>query len=122
MFSMKSVSAATGAMMLIALAANAQEPSKPDAEQPGSMNQMSMGMMHECMQHCQAMSGSMQELRSAVEQARESGDPEQMRAALDQVHAHMSGMQEQMGGCMQMMQRSDHGRMDHGHEGKPDQE
>jgi hypothetical protein len=36
-----------------------------------------------------------------------------MRAALDQVHAHMSGMQEEMGGCMQMMQDGDHGQMDH---------
>ena len=99
--------------MLIALAGNTQEPAGRPAAQPDSMHQMSMGMMRQCMSHSQAMSGQMQELRSTVEQARESADPEQMRAALDQVHAHISGMQEEMGGCMQMMQHGDHGQMDH---------
>lgn len=107
------VSSAGAVLMLISLAGNAQESTDRQAEQPHSMNRMSMKMMHDCMSHCQAMSGSMQELRSTVEEARESNDPEQMRAALEQVTEHMPEMQGKMGGCMQMKKQGKDGPMEH---------
>jgi hypothetical protein len=64
--------AAGAILMFAALAGNTQEPAARQAAQPDSMHQMSMGMMRQCMSHCHAMSGQMQELRSTVEQARES--------------------------------------------------
>lgn len=115
MTTMKRVSAIAGAsLMLVMLASQAQEPRSRQAEQQESANQMPMQMMHECMGHCQAMSGSMQKLRATVEQARKSNDPAQMRAALDKVQTHMSSTEEHMNGCMQMMDRNDHGAADHG--------
>lgn len=106
-------SATAGAsLMLIALASTAQEPPSRETEQSRSTNEMPMKMMHECMGHCQAMSGSMEKLKSTVEQARKSNDPAQMRAALDQVQTHISGMNGKMGGCMQMMD-GERGKMDH---------
>lgn len=110
----RAAAATSASLMFLALASTAREPRSREMEQSRSTNEMPMKMMHECMGHCQAMSGSMKKLKTTVEQARKSNDPAKMRAALDQVQTHMSGMDEQMNGCMQMMDRDGRGAMGHG--------
>lgn len=90
------------ALVLTALAA-AQQSDAPPTTQPG--DKMSMGsMMKQCMQHCQTTSKSIDQASKAIEEARNSNDPAQMKEALGQAQKQLAGMKEHMSGCMDMMQ------------------
>lgn len=61
-------------------------------------------MMGACMQRHQAMMQSIDQLNATLEQARRSGDPTRMRAAIDQTQRLLAEMKANMNACQQMMQ------------------
>ena len=60
-------------------------------------------MMDRCDRHCEETAESVEELSAKVEQAKQSNDPKEMRAALDQVQRHLGEMNDHMKGCRSMM-------------------
>lgn len=75
----------------------AQQPASPG--QPQSMDDMRQG----CRTHCQATTTSIDQLTKQIEEARQSNDPAQMRAALDAAQKPLTEMKDHMGMCMNMM-------------------
>ena len=87
---------ASTALAVTALAA------APPASQPTT--KMSMGdMMKQCMGNCQAVSKSIDDTSKAIDEARNSNDPEKMKAALDQAQKQLAQMRQHMSTCMDMM-------------------
>ena len=84
----------------------AQQPASPG--QPKSMDDM----MKECRTHCQATTASIDQLTKRMEEAKQSNDPGQMRAALDEAQKPLTEMKDHMTECRNMM-----GMMEHMHGG-----
>ena len=81
------------------------------AEQPPAGQQQSLNdMMKECRTHCQATTTSIDQLTKQMEEAKQSNDPGQMRAALDEAQKPLAKMKDHMTGCRNMM-----GMMEHMH-------
>ena len=101
---------------LAAVLATGQEASpKPQDRQSGGMKMGGM-MTQECRKHCREITGSMSKLSQVIEEAKKSGDPAKMRAALDQVEKQHAGMDQHMSMCMRAMDNID--KMHGGMEGK----
>src|SRR2546426_6182561 len=60
-------------------------------------------MIEECRTHCQATTTSIDQLTKRMEEAKQSNDPVQMRAALDEAQKPLTDMREHMAMCMNMM-------------------
>lgn len=75
------------------------------AEQPAPLGQTKSmdDMMKECRTHCQTTTASIDQLTTKMEAAKQSNDPAQMRAALDEAQKPLTEMKEHMTGCMGMM-------------------
>src|SRR5713226_1695137 len=87
----------------------AQQPSGQGSQQPPqkgemkSMGSMSMdGMMKECSEHHQAVTKSIDQTSKAMEGAKQSNDPAQMRAAIDQAQKQLGEMKDHMAMCGNM--------------------
>lgn len=94
---------AFGAALILGVSVFAQTAEKP--EQPKKDNQMmSMDdMMKGCKDHCQKTMTSIDETTTTMAQARQSNDPAQMRAALEQGEKALGEMKDHMSMCMNMM-------------------
>lgn len=74
------------------------------AQQPMSGQTKSMDdMMKECQTHCQATTTSIDQLTKRMDEAKQSNDPAQMRAALDEVQKPLTEMKDHITTCMNMM-------------------
>ena len=75
------------------------------AQQPAPSGQMKSmdDMMKECGTHCQATTTSIDQLTTKMEAAKQSNDPAQMRAALEEAQKPLTEMKDHMTGCMNMM-------------------
>jgi YHS domain-containing protein len=88
------------AAALLAAAVWAQQgQSSPEHEKSMSMTEM----MKNCRQHCESTSKSLEEMESMMNDAKESNDPAEMRAAMARMQKSMAEMKEHMDGCMRMM-------------------
>jgi hypothetical protein len=80
-----------------------------------SMGNMSMdGMMKECSEHHQAVTKSLDQTSKTLEGAKQSNDPDKMRAAIDEAQKQLADMKEHMtmcGNMMNMMQKMQGGMM-----------
>ena len=80
-----------------------------------SMGNMSMdGMMKECSEHHQAVTKSLDQTSKTLEGAKQSNDPDKMRAAIDQAQKQLADMKDHMtmcGNMMNMMQKMQGGMM-----------
>ena len=89
---------------LAGLGLAAQQPAQPGGAQPQTGGQTDMSsMMTQCQQHHQAMDASLDQVLTAVREARQSNDPSRMRAALDQVETSLAGMRQRVSVCTTMM-------------------
>jgi hypothetical protein len=74
-----------------------------------SMGNMSMdGMMKECSEHHQAVTKSLDQTSKTLEGAKQSNDPDKMRAAIDEAQKQLADMKDHMtmcGNMMNMMQK-----------------
>src|SRR5882724_7117602 len=66
-------------------------------------------MIKECRTHCQVTTTSIDQLTKRMETAKQSNDPVQMRAALDEAQKPLTDMKDHMAMCMNMMSMM-HGR------------
>lgn len=100
---------AIGAALLLGGSALAQQEQqqKPPVTQSKPqmpMGDMSMdGMMKGCREHCQQTSASIDRMMKTMDEAKQSNDPEKMRAALDHAQQPLADMQQHMKMCMKMM-------------------
>jgi hypothetical protein len=85
-----------GTLVFSALVA-AQQPASPGQSQ--SMDDMMRG----CRTHCQATTTSIDQLMKQMDEAKQSNDPAQMRAALDEAQKPLTEMKDHMTMCMNMM-------------------
>ena len=70
----------------------------------GASAHISMGqLMKDCMQHQQAAMQSIDQMNTTMERAKQSNDPAEMRAALEQSQKHLMEMKEHMTMCGNMM-------------------
>jgi hypothetical protein len=80
-----------------------------------SMGNMSMeGMMKECSEHHQAVTKSLDQTSKTLEGAKQSNDPDKMRAAIDQAQKQIADIKDHMtmcGNMMNMMQKMQGGMM-----------
>ena len=80
-----------------------------------SMGNMSMdGMMKECSEHHQAVTKSLDQTSKTLEGAKQSNDPDKMRAAIDEAQKQLADMKDHMtmcGNMMNMMQKMQGGMM-----------
>jgi len=120
----KIVNTAIASTVVIFLASGflaAQQPSSQQEKQPSqngemkSMGNMSMeGMMKECSEHHQAVTKSLDQTSKTLEGAKQSNDPDKMRAAIDQAQKQLADMKDHMtmcGNMMNMMQKMQGGMM-----------
>ena len=120
----KIVNTAIASTVVIFLASGflaAQQPSSQQEKQPSqkgemkSMGNMSMeGMMKECSEHHQAVTKSLDQTSKTLEGAKQSNDPDKMRAAIDQAQKQLADMKDHMAMCgnmMNMMQKMQGGMM-----------
>ena len=95
------------------LSAQQQQPSQKGEMK--SMGNMSMdGMMKECSEHHQAVTGSLDQTSKTLEGAKQSNDPAKMRAAIDEAQKQLADMKDHMTKCgnmMNMMQKMQGGMM-----------
>jgi vancomycin resistance protein YoaR len=113
--------ASTVVMMLASGFLSAQQASGQQEKQPSqksemkSMGNMSMeGMMKECSEHHQAVTKSLDQTSKTLEGAKQSNDPDKMRAAIDQAQKQLADMKDHMTMCsnmMNMMQKMQGGMM-----------
>lgn len=99
---------ALGAALLLGASAFAQQQSKPANQSQQATNQggqaMKMDdMMKSCREHCQSTMTSISQTQATMAQARQSNDPAQMRAALEQGDKSLTEMNNHMSMCMSMM-------------------
>jgi hypothetical protein len=99
------VPSVTGIFLTLILAgyqAGGQEPSHKSEMK--SMGDMSMDeMMKQCKEHHQSTMKSIDQMTKMMDGARQSNDPEKMRAALDQSQRQLAKMKEHMAMCENMM-------------------
>ena len=120
----KIVNTAIASTVVIILASgflSAQQPPRQQEKQPSqkgemkSMGNMSMdGMMKECSEHHQAVTKSLDQTSKTLEGAKQSNDPDKMRAAIDQAQKQLADMKDHMTTCgnmMNMMQKMQGGMM-----------
>ena len=120
----KIVNTAIASTVVIILASgflSAQQASGQQEKQPSqksemkSMGNMSMeGMMKECSEHHQAVTKSLDQTSKTLEGAKQSNDPDKMRAAIDQAQKQLADMKDHMtmcGNMMNMMQKMQGGMM-----------
>jgi hypothetical protein len=115
------VIASTVVMILASGFLSAQQASGQQEKQPSeksemkSMGNMSMeGMMKECSEHHQAVTKSLDQTSKTLEGAKQSNDPDKMRAAIDQAQKQLADMKDHMtmcGNMMNMMQKMQGGMM-----------
>jgi vancomycin resistance protein YoaR len=113
--------ASTVVMILASGFLSAQQASGQQEKQPSqksemkSMGNMSMeGMMKECSEHHQAVTKSLDQTSKTLEGAKQSNDPDKMRAAIDQAQKQLADMKDHMTMCsnmMNMMQKMQGGMM-----------
>ena len=113
--------ASTVVMILASGFLSAQQASGQQEKQPSqkgemkSMGNMSMeGMMKECSEHHQAVTKSLDQTSKTLEGAKQSNDPDKMRAAIDQAQKQLADMKDHMtmcGNMMNMMQKMQGGMM-----------
>jgi len=99
----------------------AQQPPSQQEKQPSqkgemkSMGNMSMNrMMKECSEHHQAVTKSLNQTSKTLEGAKQSNDPDKMRAAIDQAQKQLVDLKDHMTTCgnmMNMMQKMQGGMM-----------
>ena len=94
---------ALGAALLLGASALAQQ--QPQTAKPQPMDKMmSMDhMMKGCREHCEKTMSSIDQTNATMEQAKQSNDPAQMRAALEQGQKSLAEMKNHMSMCMNMM-------------------
>src|SRR5882724_4315005 len=107
--------ASTVVMILASGFLSAQQPPGLQEKQPSqkgemkSKGNMSMdGMMKECSEHHQAVTKSLDQTSKTLEGAKQSNDPDKMRAAIDQAQKQLADMKDHMtmcGNMMNMMQK-----------------
>src|SRR6266478_686591 len=69
-----------------------------------SMEKMSMdGMLKECSEHHQAVTKSLDQTSKTLEGAKQSNDPNKMRAAIDEAQKQLADMKDHMAVCGNMM-------------------
>lgn len=114
----KIVNTAIASTIVIILASgflSAQQKQPSQKSEMKSMGNMSMdGMMKECSEHHQAVTKSLDQTSKTLEGAKESNDPDKMRAAIDQAQKQLADMKEHMtmcGNMMNMMQKMQGGMM-----------
>jgi hypothetical protein len=120
----KIINIAIASTVVIILASgllSAQQPPGQQEKQPyqkgemKSMGNMSMGgMMKECNEHHQAVTKSLDQTSKTLEGAKQSNDPDKMRAAIDQAQKQLADMKDHMtmcGNMMNMMQKMQGGMM-----------
>lgn len=91
---------AIAAALLLGGSALAQQKPSTTQDKP----QMSMDdMMKGCREHCEKTSASIDRMMQTMDQAKQSNDPERMRAALDQAQKPLADMKQHMSMCMNMM-------------------
>jgi len=114
------VIANTIVMILASTFLSAQQPGQQkQPSQKGEMksmgNNMSMeGMMKDCSEHHQAVTKSLDQTSKTLEGAKQSNDPDKMRAAIDQAQKQLADMKDHMAMCgdmMNMMQKMQGGMM-----------
>ena len=101
---------------LLAQQAPGQQEKQPSQKgEMKSMEKMSMdGMMKECSEHHQAVTKSLDQTSKTLEGAKQSNDPDKMRAAIDQAQKQLADMKDHMAVCgnmMNMMQKMQGGMM-----------
>jgi hypothetical protein len=91
-----------------------KQPPSPSGQMK-SMEKMSMDdMMKDCMKHHQAGMKSIDQMSKTLEGAKQSSDPDKMRAAIDQAQKQLAEMKDHMAVCgnmMNMMQKMQGGMM-----------
>ena len=95
---------------------SAQQPPGQQEKQPSQKGEMkSMGnMMKECSEHHQAVTKSLDQTSKTLEGAKQSNDPDKMRAAIDEAQKQLADMKDHMtmcGNMMNMMQKMQGGMM-----------
>jgi vancomycin resistance protein YoaR len=113
--------ASTVVMILASGFLSAQQASGQQEKQPSqksemkSMGNMSMeGMMKECSEHHKAVTKTLDQTSKTLEGAKQSNDPDKMRAAIDQAQKQLADMKDHMTMCsnmMNMMQKMQGGMM-----------
>ncbi len=90
---------------LLAQQAPGQQEKQPSQKgEMKSMEKMSMdGMMKECSEHHQAVTKSLDQTSKTLEGAKQSNDPDKMRAAIDQAQKQLADMKDHMAVCGNMM-------------------
>lgn len=95
---------ALGAALLLGVSAFAQQQSQTTKPQQPMDKMMSMdGTMKGCREHCEKTMSSIDQTNTTMEQAKQSNDPAQMRAALEQGQKSLTEMKDHMSMCMSMM-------------------
>jgi hypothetical protein len=95
--------------MVWALALTAPVAAQQPATPKGGEEKMSMDdMRKECRTHCQATTTSLDRLTKRIDEAKQSNDPAQMRAALDEAQKPLAEMKNHMTMCMNMMSMMQH--------------
>jgi hypothetical protein len=95
---------AIAAALLLGGSALAQQTPQQQPATAQERPQMSMeGMMKGCREHCEQTSASIDRLTKTIDEAKQSNDPAQMRAALDQAQKPLGEMKQHMDMCMKMM-------------------
>ncbi len=90
---------------LLAQQAPGQQEKQPSQKgEMKSMEKMSMdGMMKECSEHHQAVTKSLDQTSKTLEGAKQSNDPNKMRAAIDEAQKQLADMKDHMAVCGNMM-------------------
>jgi len=96
------------------VAVGAQEMAQSGAAAKEKTRSTMTQMMKQCHEHCSQATQSMKQLDDTVQRAEQSNDPGQMRAALNEVHKSIGGMEGHMNGRMGMMSMMEnmHGKKD----------
>jgi hypothetical protein len=107
--------ASTVVIILVSGFLSAQEKQPSQKGEMKSMGNMSMdGMMKECSEHHQAVTKSLDQTSKTLEGAKQSNDPDKMRAAIDQAQKQLADVKDHMAVCakmMNMMQKTQGGMM-----------
>lgn len=115
MKSLKNSLIAIAAAAALALSASAQQPNASNQQQNQGMQgmpgmQMNKGknasnnqMMQDCHKNMQSMMEANTHTTKDIDAAKQSNDPAKLRAALDEAEKALSGMNDHMKMCMDMM-------------------
>lgn len=101
---LKRLIALVAALVLgVSALALAQQQSQTAKPQPMDKMMSMNDMMKGCREHCDKTMSSIDQTNATMEQAKQSNDPAQMRAALEQGQKSLSEMKDHMSMCMNMM-------------------